>query len=231
MMTKPAFGTPINWDSWAAKGLVASFPFNEGAGRTVYNNVDMRPATMIGFGVEDTPTSGWVPGPHGGAISSSGPGGGYISANLFTITHPFTVTINFAPRALATETGVLVGVPNNVSARKIPKSAFSDHTFCTLSLVYLSSLSILSYINGAAIANVSGNFWGSSAFEIFSRSGGLNRCNCIISFVNIHSRVLSAEEITYLSLADPYAAYRWDDETIFPNTVPAKMNHMRRMVA
>ncbi len=85
---KPIFGTPLNRAHWAAKDLVASYLFNEGSGRTVYDSSgNGNHGTMIGFGAEDTPTRGWVPGPHGGALAFAL--GNYVdcgNSDVFNIT-------------------------------------------------------------------------------------------------------------------------------------------------
>lgn len=94
--TKPPFGAPLNRDHWAAKNLVASYLFNEGAGRTVYDSSgNENHGTMIGFGAEDTATSGWVPGSHGGAIAFDGSDDG-ITLPAFSTPFPMSVFVGFS---------------------------------------------------------------------------------------------------------------------------------------
>lgn len=68
---KPLFNTPINWGHPLAQGLVASYLMNEGMGDLVHDSCGMNDGKLVGA-APMSPTSGWVPGPHGAALAFDG---------------------------------------------------------------------------------------------------------------------------------------------------------------
>ena len=77
---KPLFNTPINWGHPLAQGLVASYLMNEGMGDLVHDSCGMNDGRMIGM-APMSGTSGWVPGPHGGALAFPG-ASGYVDCGI-----------------------------------------------------------------------------------------------------------------------------------------------------
>lgn len=56
---KPAFGTPLNRNHWAAQGLVAQYLFNEGCGDVVHDSCGMNDGKIIGSSpMISVPTAG-----------------------------------------------------------------------------------------------------------------------------------------------------------------------------
>jgi hypothetical protein len=256
-IVKPLFNTPLNRDHWASQGLVASYLFNENSGRTVYDSSgNENHGTMVGFGAEDTPTSGWVPGPHGGALAFDGSndcvrcGDGLSINNLASIT-----LITWVDQAalgrnyiigkhhynwemhLQSNTNKLAFLKSNAATYQelfVPIS-FSVNTLYQIVITFSQNKEANFYKNGILLSDspliYTTSGLGTSAYElqISGRPAGADYFNGKISSCFIYNRALSAEEITYLA-AFPYCMYE-QDEAIYSNTVPAKMNHLRRMVA
>jgi hypothetical protein len=258
-IVKPAFGTSINWDSWAAKGLVASFPFNEGAGRTVYNNVDMSPASMLGFGAEDAANSGWVPGPHGGALAFDGIND---RIDLTKLVFPESTPYNFSVLGSIKFTaisGIKQGrIFNQLTASSIGNQNISVFISTDRKLYYdvyppsggslftaalnttdwyqftvtRSGANRSLYIGNVVYSDSSAETYSGSPVTI-ARIGDLSTAsdhplNAVLNHLDFYSRALSPEEIAYLSLVDPYAAYRWDDMIY---SKPFNQNFYRRLLA
>jgi hypothetical protein len=265
-IVKPPFGTPINWDSWAAKGLVFSAPMNEGQGRTVYNNVDMRPASMIGFGPEDAANSGWVPGPDGEAVAFDKIDDGVDVGNGISLDFAtdFTIIVSICPKNAGQSEETIVGryrptdyvqygldivatsgkaglyIGGVAPYPLVQSSSRLVNDWQELAVVYKQAVNTAyMFVNGqldntktatyGALSSVGAQLVMVGVFPKIALP--VNRFGGSIGHISMYPRALPPEEIAYLSCVDPYAAYRWDDEMIFPNTVPAKMNHMRRMVA
>lgn len=248
---KPLFNTPLNRAHWAAQGLVASYLFNENSGRTVYDSSgNGNHGTMIGFGAEDTATSGWCAGPHGGALAFDG-SNDYISVPMkYNWNLPFTIIINVSLSTLTM--GGLIGNRRNSSPYWLMGSYQNVIQFERSGPLYAKSTYVL-YGNGyqslaATVKSNDINIYHNNdiiasdtrmlsnivndenILEIGRWYGGGIYWYGFINYIHIYSYALSPEEITYLSCVDPYAAYRWDN-MVYPNTVPAKMNHYRRCVA
>jgi hypothetical protein len=85
---KPIFGVPINRQHSLAQGLVSMWNFSEGMGDLVHDSVGMNDGRMIGM-APMSPTSGWVPGPHGAALAFDG-------SNDY-VTVPNNPTMPFVP--------------------------------------------------------------------------------------------------------------------------------------
>jgi len=73
MVIKPPFGTPLNLAHPLAQGLVGCWLFNEGGGTWAYDLSGQRRHGELG-NIANPPsaTSGWGPGPHGGALIFDG---------------------------------------------------------------------------------------------------------------------------------------------------------------
>ena len=252
-IVKPPFGTPLNRAHWAAQGLVASYLFNENSGRTVYDSSgNENHGTMIGFGAEDTPTSGWCAGPHGGAIvktlngekttasgrpslssisvvagiTLSGSSYGHIVSRYGASGQQYALyaTINnlkFYVNSGSESSAVSFGSTAPLAQYHIIAGTFNGQT--KQQCVYLNGVGASRTYNVSLINPAADDVIGGSAFAVDNFTAG------VYNFVHRYSRALSPEEIAYLS-AFPYCMYEQDD-AIFSNTVPAKMSHMRRMVA
>jgi len=70
-LIKPVFGTPLNRSHWASRGLVAQYLMNAGCGDLIHDSCGQNDGKLIGA-APMSPTSGWVPGPHGPALAFPG---------------------------------------------------------------------------------------------------------------------------------------------------------------
>ena len=97
---KPLFNTPINWGHPLAQGLVASYLFNEGCGDLVHDSCGINDGKMINM-APLSPTSGWVSGPHGGALAFDG-GNDYLIVPYNSIfdfgAADFSICFGFTPK-------------------------------------------------------------------------------------------------------------------------------------
>ena len=242
-MMKPAFGTPINWESPFSKGLVASFPMNEGpCMRKIYNNVDGRAADMVGFGAADTPTSGWTAGPHGGALACDANDGVTLPlSDAINTMSAFTVSF-FIERFNNSKTNLFfLGkgtfrtafdmLYSYITAGPIIQLYIGLSMIATPVLDCTQNLSIVGaydgqnasiYINGALRA-------GPTPLALLQNNNVITIGKCVgkISCFCLHSRALSPEEVAYLN-AFPYCMYEQDD-AIFAK--PFDQNFYRRLLA
>jgi hypothetical protein len=238
---KPPFGTPLNKDHPLAQGLVASYLFNENSGRTVYDSSgNENRGTMFGFGAGDTPTSGWVPGPHGGALAFPVPGASIpiMALRNYKIG---AIVVHIAPRgAFSGNTGtqkhILSGgvkefyfsasssklvyvLPNGTSLILSDSGVWDSRSYCVAVVSDGQTLSMYvdALIQSSTIAMGANNLFGASDIIIWRSTTGLNGN---ISLLQFYSRALSPEEIAYLS-AFPYCMY--DNVLEYPyDFVPTK---------
>lgn len=98
MSFKPAFGTPLNRDHPLSRGLVAAYLFNENSGRYVWDATgNGNDGICTSMADPPTATSGWGPGPDGGALVFDGTND-YVEkvggSNLPTgATDPFSLVV------------------------------------------------------------------------------------------------------------------------------------------
>jgi len=230
---KPLFGTPLSRTSifGPAGGLVAQYLMNEGCGDLIHDSCGMNDGKMIGM-APMSPTSGWVPGPHGAALAFLG-ANGYVDCgnpiSIKKITGALTIiawinTRNSAVRQSIvhySQTGFqfcisgntqykLAGYIWNVAPGWLESSkSISDNTLYQVAMTYDLAQGKL-FINGTqdALAGWSGlNTSVNVGFGIGARTTPLDfYFNGLISSVSIYNRALSAQEIAYL-YAFPWCMY------------------------
>lgn len=256
-IVKPLFNTPLNRSHWASQNLVASYLFNEGAGPTVHDSSgNENHGTMIGFGAEDTPTSGWVPGPHGGALAFDG----YryiLVSSLLNLQNVVSLCTIFTPSSISGahiiagkgysssqyqsylifqyNSDIIFRITTGGAKEYTDVLAFSETVVgTTYNIIGTYDGSIMqTFVSGIQTnsANKTGIMNNVQPFQIGAQSGaaqsGADSFIGQIHSVSVYEYALSPEEISYL-VFDPYTAYRWDD-SIFSK--PFNQNYYRHLLA
>jgi len=231
---KPIFGTPLNRSHWASQGLVLHYLMNEFAGDLVHDSCGMNDGKMI-LMAPMSGISGWVPGPHGGALAFDGTND-YVdcdSASILNITTGnlscfircfITQFINndtlFSRGSYSEDSGWSIYIGGGGDARKLSvlfgMSYFPEALAGSVSLNQWMTLGFVKrginvnlYRDGLSL--FSGNFgnikFSVARLNIFNDSGTVNRNPTgFVSHVSIYNRALSAEEIAYL-YAFPWCMY------------------------
>jgi hypothetical protein len=247
---KPLYNTPLNRDHWASQNLVASYLFNENGGPTVHDSSgNENHGTKIGFG-EDTPTSGWVPGPRGGALAFNGSNNFIKIASFDQRSTEMTIiswvnSLNYnvnktiVSKAEVNSNATLFVYMNTIWLRgggldglsRIPAPTIGiSHQIAgtlkdTVGVIYIDGIGSPTVVT--AIPNVP------NVLRIgnYQDGGGTTGFLGLIGCIMIYNRALSAEEVAYL-YAFPYCMYDTDP---FPGLAtlpgPKAQQYYRRLMA
>jgi hypothetical protein len=233
---KPPFGTPLNREHPLAQGLAAMYLMNEGCGDLVHDSCGMNDGKMIAM-APMSPTSGWVPGPHGVALAFPG-SNEYVQTSIpapsvltFADGQDWTVIFGMAGLALNGPTGLFAG--------KLSYGPYfgigSDGTYFREGEPYNSLyrwyftvpsaglLQIAFTVSGSILTGGCNGVWfsGQTPHHTYLNMerlagvayiGGGGYFTGLVSSVSIYNRALSAEEIAYL-YAFPWCMF---NETPFP---------------
>jgi hypothetical protein len=109
-MFKPLFGTPLNRSHPLAQGLAGCWIMNENSGKYVWDCTgNGNDGICTNMADPPTSTSGWGPGPNGGALAFDGSNdyfdGGSGPTTKFG-TGPFSILLNVRPTSFASEAGL-----------------------------------------------------------------------------------------------------------------------------
>lgn len=230
---KPIFGTLLNRDHPLAHGLVASYLFNETRGRTAYDSSGTENhGAMTGFGSDDTTTAGWVPGPDGGAIATPGTDGniyvdcgnapslqlstGTVTCNLYAPTPGIDwrgVAMKYLAYGIYLYWGRIVMYDFGTGGIYDTHIQVDDGLPHTIAFTFESGLANGSciYLDGKCLLRYTMSI-NSQTTPLLIGSGYVSYYNICATYssANVYSRVLSSEELSYLS-AFPYCMYDQDE--------------------
>jgi len=200
---------------------------NEFAGDLVHDSCGMNDGKMINM-APMSPTSGWVPGPHGAALAFDGSDDyvgisrGFNDTNFFVIcwVYPTSITTDqYVWGATSDKRVVVLGYTDNYfniyNAGYPTGNADGTKILATVNqwqqVVYGSEGSrVYGYKNGTQLINVAANLNTSGITESFIGNNFIPtstiKLRGLISSVSIYNRALSAEEIAYL-YAFPWCMY------------------------
>lgn len=245
-IVKPSLGALFNLDHPLAQGLVGCWLFNEGSGNKAYDSSGQQNhGTLINMADPPTTTSGWVPGPHGGALAFNGDSN-YV--NIGNISKIRTVRI----KACATSNSNyrrFFNWGNNGFSAYLQTGTYELRLYYngTLNITGITLLPnlfydlILTYDNGTCYIYIDGVYINSFVATINDDAKDFYIGNAIIygqfwhgliSDGMIYNRALCAEEIAYL-YAFSYCMYEEPGYPAWmvPNNIPVFMNHYRRLAA
>lgn len=253
---KPLFGTPLNLAHPLAQGLVGCWLFNENSGNKAYDvSSQQNHGTLTNMADPPTPTSGWGPGPHGGALAFDGINN-YISilGNLPEANQSKTLLLCTQGSgagfygSMSYQEGTTSGYVFRYSYNRlyyfhISKGGTVSYMYLTADVPYsvaittgINGTDVKHYINGVnnpisqntilpTISDSGGQF-------VIGQSWGPFPARGFSSFARVYNRALSAEEVAYL-YAFPYCMFEESDYPAWmaPNNIPVFMNHYRQMTA
>jgi hypothetical protein len=246
---KPPFGIPLSRSHWASQGLVAQYTVNEMCGDLVHDSCGMNDGKMINM-APMSGTSGWVPGPHGGALAFDG-SNDYVfishnsALNMGTGDMSWVILAKRLADAWATViaktgTGILPPMYElkwsssgnlylnwtdtlNDFAQLSDVSQFPDYNWHFVAVVLKQGIGV--YFYGDGLSNFKSqagtiNCTNTQRVVIGRRENNSQLLTGLISSVSIYNRALSDEEIAYLY------AFPW---CMFDRAIPAwMMNQQNR---
>jgi hypothetical protein len=231
---KPLFNTPINWGHPLAQGLVASYLMNEGMGDLVHDSYGMNDGRTSGM-APMSPTSGWVPGPHGAALAFDGSNDTVTIPDFLEVGNNGTeLTALVWCKCITPQNGTwallhIGGAGNRAWGIYFPggdgfgvrlytdgAAIAKDYTkagthpaglWRFTGMVFNAGLLSL-YLDGAVItpSKNTDNACPSIYNSTAALAIGSSTANIMVSSVSIYNRALSAEEIAYL-YAFPWCMY------------------------
>jgi len=246
---KPLYGTPISPTHWAAQGLVGQWTMNEGSGLIAHDSSgNGNHGTLTNM--SNTPISGWVPGPHSGALAFPG-GGPYVSlsSNMgVTKTGIYTISVMFSPLTVTTNSCLinlsLTSADRNgivIGGGKVGGGFWNGSGYVVKSGTITAGGNYY-----AVLRNVSGTisfFLNAleqtstdqpSAYEggknYIGYNGNSPNFSGLISSVSIYNRALSAEEIAYLN-QNPWCMYEDQSPISLQGGNASAMNYYQQLLA
>lgn len=225
-LIKPPFGTPLNRVHPLAQGLVGCWLFNEGSGNRAWDasGCENR-GTLINMSDPPTPTSGWGPGPHGGALALDGindwinfntpflnPAMTYVIQHKYTEGFTESDIVFFNGNAASNGYGLFVtGGVYNLFCGGIAVYSYdvSPQTNIDTQLILVKNEGLFSlYRNSLFIKTLSKSYNTPTSFFYISDSLGRSAINIakLVSSIQVYNRALSAEEVAWL-YAFPYCMF------------------------
>ncbi len=236
---KPSFGVPLNRQHWGCQGLVAHYGMQEGCGDLVHDSCGMNDGKMIGM-APMSGASGWVPGPHGGALAFNRTYGDNVSCgnnlsiwantNVTTIVHIYPTLNTGANQAIVAKVEANNTFELYIHIQQISFWDGITEQWSTYAVTLNKWVSIAAVRSGAKVdLYVDGGLINYN--KTIGMSGGTSYLNLgndrynqyfngLISSVSIYNRALSAEEIAYL-YAFPWCMYDRGSRAFYRLPLPA----------
>ncbi|HDZ20954.1 hypothetical protein LCGC14_0878550 [marine sediment metagenome] len=218
----------INLEHPQARGLVAAWLFNEGAGSSVR---DLTGNGNEGVLTSTSPSTRWVGSDHGFVLDFDGAGDFVSIPKLVSLAQPYTLSLWFKAKGTSAAQRLLsyfnVGDSEGhhlwIQANEIGFTLF-DGAFASNSVaftdttdwhnlvgVHHGSSVVDCYLDGTLLTGTTDRGASAGEFKIGSGADGGSLFDGLIDDVRIYNnRGLSAANITHM-LADPYALYREPD--------------------
>jgi len=233
---KPPLWAQLNLDHPLARGLVGCWLLNETSGNKTHDYSGQgNTGTLTNMNDPPIATSGWVPGPHGGALAFDG-SNDYVqcgdvnfpvgasprtvvvwlqrnsSANFPKYEHPFKYGTSTAYQDFG-----MYGVVNTKDI-EFRGNAYDFDTGIDLDDVLWHQISLvfdgtylMAYKDAFLISTTNRSLLNTvlssvTQFRIGMSGSGIESWNGLVSSVSIYNRALSAEEIAYL-YAFPFCMY------------------------
>jgi len=242
---KPLYGTPINPSHWAAQGLAGQWLFNEGSGLIAHDSSgNGNHGTLVNMS-NSSPTSGWVPGSHGGGLAFDG------SSNYVAIPKNVQLSLSSWTGIIFLQAYVVNGyiallgnsyaVGNACIYIKDGKGGVyaASNNFGGISILSSAHVMLGITVSDVLKIYINGNFdaqylisplFGAGAGAVIVGKNPVAASEYfrgIMSSVLIYNRVLSAEEIAYL-YQNPYCMYEDQSPISLQGGNASAMNQVNR---